>query len=102
MNTQTTAMPGSLDSRGIAAVTSATRPFYWSVRRELFENRSIYIAPLVAAVVFVFGFFINTMMLRRRMHGAWTLNPDRQHQLFAVPYELAATLIMGTAFLVGI
>ena len=29
----------------------ATRPFYWSVRRELWENKSIYLAPLAAACV---------------------------------------------------
>ena len=23
------------------------RPFYWSVRRELWENRSLYLAPLI-------------------------------------------------------
>ena len=34
-------------SRGIApAARSATRPMSWSVRRELWENRSITIAPL--------------------------------------------------------
>ena len=26
-----------------------TRPFYWSVRREVWENRSLYIVPLVVA-----------------------------------------------------
>src|SRR5436305_964562 len=34
------------------------RAIYWSVRRELWENRSIYIAPLAVAAVMVFGFFI--------------------------------------------
>ena len=34
----------------------ATRTFYWSVRRELWENRSIYIAPLIVAGVELFGF----------------------------------------------
>ena len=29
------------------------RPFYWSVRRELWENRSLFIAPLVAGGVIV-------------------------------------------------
>ena len=29
---------------------------YWSVRRELWENRSIYIAPLAVAAVVLFGF----------------------------------------------
>ena len=33
------------------AVLRATRPLYWSVRRELWENRSIYIAPLAVAAV---------------------------------------------------
>ena len=40
-----------------AAVTiSETQTLYWSVRRELWENRSIYIAPLVTAAVLLFGF----------------------------------------------
>lgn len=84
------------------AVMSATRPMFWSIRRELWENRSIYLVPLIAAVVFLFGFLINMIILRHRMHGVWTLNPEQQHQALAVPYEIAAALIMGTAFLVGI
>ncbi len=40
-----------------ALQNAPTRPFYWSVRRELWENRSIYIAPLIVAAVILFGFF---------------------------------------------
>jgi len=40
------------DGRGYN--TSATQPLYWSVRRELWENRSIYVAPLIVAVVVLF------------------------------------------------
>jgi len=47
------------------AIVSATRPWYWSVRRELWENRAVYIAPVIAAIVFLFGFFINVINLRR-------------------------------------
>ncbi len=36
-------------------VLALTRPFYWSVRRELWEHRSLYIAPAVAAGVVLFG-----------------------------------------------
>ena len=55
MNTQSNAMPESpLEAQVIApAVIPATRPLYWSVRRELWENRSIYIAPLAVAAVFL-------------------------------------------------
>ena len=40
------------DSQPITPAPFApTRPFYWSVRREIWENRSIYMAPLIAAGV---------------------------------------------------
>ena len=41
------------------AALSPTRPFYWSVRRELWENRSLWIAPLVVAAVVLFGFTVS-------------------------------------------
>jgi ABC-2 type transport system permease protein len=33
-----------------------TRSFYWSVRRELWENRFLYIAPVAVAAVFMLAF----------------------------------------------
>ena len=106
MNTQSNAMPESpLESQGtVPAVISALRPMYWSVRRELWENRLIYIAPLAAAAVFLFGFLINMINLRRHMNtnGVWGINLGQQHEALAVPYEIAGALIMGTAFIVGI
>jgi ABC-2 type transport system permease protein len=103
MNTQSNSVPESFDSQRIAPATmSAIRPLYWSVRRELWENRSIYIAPLVAAIVFLFGVFISMLSLRHRMHGVWPLDSVQTHDVFATRYELAAALIMGTALIVGI
>ena len=103
MSTQSNAMPESFDSQKIApAAMSATRPLYWSVRRELWENRSIYIAPLVAAIVFLLGFFISTVSLRHRMHGVWPLDSAPGGDVFATRYELAAALIMGTGLIVGL
>ena len=66
MNTQSNAMPNSpLDPQRIAPATALpatqTRPMYWSIRRELWENRSIYIAPLVVAGVVLIGFLIATI-----------------------------------------
>src|SRR5260370_40219185 len=102
MNSQSSAVPGSFGSQGIVlAVMSAPRPMYWSLWRELWEYRAIYLAPLIAAAVVLFGFLINTIVLRHRMHGVWTLNPEREPELLAVPYEIAAALIMATGFIVG-
>jgi ABC-2 type transport system permease protein len=74
---------------------------YWSIRRELWENRSIYIGPLAAAAVFLFGFGVNMITMRRRL-GAWLLDPTQQHDLLATRYELSGALIMGTALIVGV
>jgi ABC-2 type transport system permease protein len=103
MNTQSNSIPESLESQVVApAVISATRRMYWSVRRELWENRSIYIAPLAAAVVFLFGFLINMIALRRRIHLSLPINPTQHRDVLASPNEFAAALIMGTALIVGI
>src|SRR5260370_2973991 len=102
MSTKSNSMPESFDSRKIApAAMAATRPLYWSVRRELWENRSIYIAPLVAAIVFLLGFFISMISLRHRMRGVWPLDSAQGRDVFATRYELAAALIMGPRLIVG-
>lgn len=46
-----------------AAPSANVRPFYWSVRRELWENRAIYLAPLAVAAVTLFGFLISSFRL---------------------------------------
>ena len=49
-------------SESFAAPASAPRPvqpFYWTVRRELWENRSLWIAPVVAAGVLLLALVIS-------------------------------------------
>jgi ABC-2 type transport system permease protein len=104
MNTQSNAIPESPLESQVAAPTviPVSRRIYWSLQRELWENRSIYLAPLAAAAVFLFGFLVSMINLRRRIHGVWSLDPAEQRHVLALPYEVAAGLIMGTAFIVGI
>jgi len=83
-------------------MSAATKPFYWSVRRELWENRSIYLAPLIAAGVVVFGFGITAFDLPRRRLNALALESARQRAAIELPYDAAAMMIMFTAFIVGV
>jgi len=87
-------------------ITSApevqTRPFFWSVRRELWENRSIYIAPLITAAVVLFGFGVTAFRLAQLRRNALALEITRQHAAIEGPYDIAALMIMFTAFIVGI
>ena len=98
MNTLSNAMPDSpLESRGIASsAMAATRPLYWSIRRELWENRSLYIVPLVVAGVALFGFCLSSFV------GIWE-EPLRlipaKHQ---APFDMAAGLMMLTGIVVSV
>jgi len=93
----------SFRSQGTAAVViPAARLMYWSTRRELWENRAIYVAPVAVACVFLFGFSISMFHLLVEMHAAHGLDVAHLRELFGQPYEFAEDLIMGTALLVGL
>jgi ABC-2 type transport system permease protein len=104
MNTQSNAVPDFPPSaKEVApAAISATRPMYWSVRRELWENRSIYVAPLIAAAVYMIGFLISLIRGPHSMRAPAAPDPAQQLIRLAMPYAHAAMLIMATAFVVGI
>lgn len=103
MNTQSDAMHGSFDVHKTAPTAMAmTRPFYWSVRRELWEYRSIYLAPLGVAAAYLVGFLISMIHLPGRMRSALAMVPEQHRAAIAHPFELAALLIMLAGFIVGI
>lgn len=108
MTTPSNAVPESLnpqstDAQRVAlAPLSATRPLYWSIRRELWENRSVYIAPLVAAAVGMLAFFINLILLPRTVRVPPGMGPGHQHMAIAMPYGHLVWLLLPTAFIVGV
>jgi len=104
LSTQSNVMPeSSLRSQGIAAAAlPAARLFYWSVRRELWENHAIYMAPVAVACVFLFGFSISIIHLLVEMHASPLLDVMRQRHLSGQPYQFAEDLIMAAALIVGL
>ena len=104
MNTQSNTVPDvpSNSERIGSAAMSPTRPLYWSVRRELWENRSLYIVPLIVAVVQVFGFAITTIGLADRRRAVLLLDPAHQRTAIEQPYDLAAAMMIFTVFIVGV
>jgi ABC-2 type transport system permease protein len=96
----------SIASESVAATSpepasSATRPFYWSVRREVWEHRSIYIAPLVAAGLVLAGFLIRIIHLPQTMKMLMGLKPENQHLVLAMPFAIAAVAITVTGVIVA-
>src|ERR1700732_4317575 len=105
MNTPSNTVPESAVNAGVTDPgynTEKTRPMYWSVRRELWENRSIYIAPLIVAAVQVFGFAISTIGLAERRRAVLLLDPAKQGALIEQPYDLVAVMMIFTVFIVGV
>src|SRR5438128_721512 len=78
------------------------QPFYWSVWRELWENRSIYVAPILVAVVVLFGFIVSTAGLPERRREVLLLDPAKTRAAIEVPYNMAAIMLILTAFIVGV
>jgi ABC-2 type transport system permease protein len=104
MNAQANAMAdSSLDSGGIGpAVLSATRPIYWSIRREFWENRYLYLAPSAVAAVFLFGYLISSIHAPDQVRDLLTLDSRHHHDEASGPFDIAAGLMMGTFILMSL
>ena len=90
------------DSRA-AAPLQVTRPMYWSVRRELWENRSIYIAPLIVAAVVLFATLVNTAVKAPdRMRQLPSTSEERQRTTLLRPFKIAPAPIMVATIIVGL
>jgi ABC-2 type transport system permease protein len=87
---------------GAPSLKRRTRPFFWSVRRELWENRSIYLAPLSVAAIVLLGFAMGSRKLPDAMRMILMLEPDQQRMWLERPYALCAVLIIITASFVNI
>jgi ABC-2 type transport system permease protein len=105
MNAQSNTVPELPVNSGVSDrgnSNTVTRPFYWSVWRELWENRSIYVAPLIVAAVQVFGFAISTIGLAERRRAVLLLDPAKQRAAIEVPYDVAAMMMIFVVFIVGV
>lgn len=92
----------ALESPVVEASATATRPLYWSVRRELWESRSIYLAPLGVAALFLFGFLIGLARLPGTLRASAALDAAQRHDTLMQPYDFAALAIMAATFFVGL
>lgn len=102
MNTPLDAAPEPEIGPQAGAPAAPVRPLYWSVRRELWENRSVYLAPLAVAGAVLFAFLVSLVNLPERRRAALLLEPAELQAAIQKPYDLAAMMILVTAILVGV
>lgn len=95
---------------GAAAISPAgtdtprTHPnaLLWSVRRELWENRFVYVAPFAAAAIVLIGFILRMIAAPETIGGTPGAAAATRHEEIREPYIYAALLLMGTGVVVGI
>jgi ABC-2 type transport system permease protein len=102
-----------------AAPGRKVRPFYWSIRRELWENRAIFVAPLAVAAVILLAFLFASHSLAREVRianglavsppphpptsGGRRLDPAEAASFALVlPYFASAFAMIATTVAVGV
>jgi ABC-2 type transport system permease protein len=93
------------NTAAMPAAAHATRPLYWSLRRELWENRAIYVAPAAVAGLMLFatigGAIYYGGKIVETMRPVLEMEPVRRAASLGESQAFAAMLILLTAFLVG-
>src|SRR3954465_10625260 len=84
------------------AEISFARSFYWTIRRELWENRAIYLAPLIASGLFLISFLISLRHLPTKLQAAMALPHMQQRTVVQQPYLLASLLAMFVTFVIAV
>jgi ABC-2 type transport system permease protein len=76
-----------------ATATRPVRPFYWSVRRELWENRSLFIAPLAVGGLAVLALLGRAVFRPGDFEPLAMVPPDHLRGMLAFGYAVIAGAI---------
>jgi ABC-2 type transport system permease protein len=104
MNSESNVVTGAPFARPVAEPVPIPwwRLLYSSLRRELWESRSIYLAPLAVVPVALIGIFINALRLPAKLRAAAGVAPMQLHNMIVQPYDLAAGLLMAATTVVAV
>jgi ABC-2 type transport system permease protein len=75
--------------------------FYWSVRRELWEHRSVWAAPLAVAVFVLVASVFAASGHVEKAGNLSVMPPDKLQQIILMPLSIAASVIIILAFIVA-
>lgn len=103
MSAETKAVPGTpLAQRGSETVIPWWRLMQWSLRRELWESRSIYIAPVTVALLAFAGFLVSLLQLPAKIRASAGGSAMQLHDAIQGPFQTVAGLMMAATTLVAV
>ncbi|HVR30258.1 MAG TPA: ABC transporter permease [Thermoanaerobaculia bacterium] len=74
----------------------------WLLRRELWESRSLYLAPLGVAALVLLGSLVGAFQLPAKVRATAALAAAERHEALVQPYLMVSLLLMATTFVVAI
>jgi len=89
-------------ARTATAAMPMSQTLLWSVRREIWENRSIYIAPASVAVALIAAFTISLVRHPEVLARLAGMDADGQRMALVIPCSVVAGLVIMTSVLVGV
>lgn len=89
-------------ARMAAPAGAHPRPFIWSLRREIWENRSIWIAPLAAAGFVLFGYSISLLRMPHTLEKIMKMPLPAQQAIHMIPFAIAAAAVGVTTLIVAV
>jgi len=82
--------------------TSPLAPFVWSIRREIWEHKSLYIAPVSVAGLVLLGAFISAFKFAGHPHGPIDLSPDQAAVVRIAAFGASATAVIIVSGVVSV
>jgi ABC-2 type transport system permease protein len=76
-------------------------PFRWSVRRELWEHREVFLAPLAVAGLVLGAVLLSAHNLPANLALLGKLEPARQQGIVVMPFSLSASIVLLVSFAIG-
>ena len=102
MSTEGRAILEPAPSLRAAHEISVMQRFLWSLQRELWESRWIYLGPAIVAALFLVGFAVGLVHLPAEMQAALSLDPAKQHSAMAGPFDFMAGLMMAVQIVMSV
>jgi len=77
------------------------RNFGWALKRELWENRWLWLAPSAISAALLVGAVVYAIRLPGSMPSMHALDAVRQRHAIGTPYDLVAGLMMGVGLILA-
>ena len=101
MNANVISAPSARANGVTPATISPVQQFYWSVRRELWENRSIYLAPMIVGAVLILGNVVLAIGSPERLRASFA-SETTLHSGALTHYDIVGGAMMLTNMIIAV